>query len=84
MWWDGHMGGWDWLWMTVMMVGFWGLVVVVIVLVARLVRTEDASTPSRPTSHEILAERFARGEIDEEEYRRRARTLSAPDERRSG
>ena len=33
------------------------------------------SGETRPTPEQVLAERFARGEVDEEEYRRRLDTL---------
>ncbi|GAA2759091.1 SHOCT domain-containing protein [Actinopolymorpha rutila] len=33
--------------------------------------------PARPTPDDVLAERFARGEIDEDEYRRRLDVLHA-------
>jgi putative membrane protein len=32
--------------------------------------------PARPAPEQLLAERFARGEIDEEEYRRRLARLT--------
>lgn len=78
MWW-GH-GGWgagDWLAMSLMMVVFWGaLIALVVWLVRRLGpdRTTD-TTPPRPRAEEVLAERFARGEIDEDEFTRRRELL---------
>jgi putative membrane protein len=83
MWWDGHMGGWTWFWMTIMMVAFWAVVALLIVVIARLLRS--ANSTGTPTSNplEILAERFARGEIDEEDRRRMARVLGESDHRHS-
>ncbi|WP_052407953.1 SHOCT domain-containing protein [Allokutzneria albata] len=58
--------------MIVMMLVFWGGLLAVILTVLRHPRF----TRSRLTDAErILAERLARGEIDEEEYRRRKATL---------
>jgi putative membrane protein len=74
-----HMGGWNWAFMSVSMVIFWGLLIIGIML---LVRYFGASGParagsptSRATAEELLAERFARGEIDEQEYRQRLDVL---------
>jgi putative membrane protein len=68
--WDygGHMG-WMWLWWIVGL----ALLVAVIWAVAR------AATPQRPADHEspeaILKRRYARGEVDREEYERRLKDL---------
>ncbi len=51
--------------MTLMMVIFWG---VVIWLVVR--RRPDSFTGPNETPREILDGRFAKGEIDEQEYQR--------------
>jgi putative membrane protein len=58
---------------------FWGLVIAgIVVLVRYVVRTErQAGWPGmdRPTAEQVLTERFARGDLDEEEYHRRLHTL---------
>jgi putative membrane protein len=58
---------------------FWALVIAgIVVLVRYLGRTGRASsgqTRSPGRAEAILAERFAQGEIDEEEYRRRLSVL---------
>lgn len=73
MWW--HDTGASWVWMSVMMVAFWTIVVVAVIGVARASKNpHDGSwseRPAAPTPKEILAERYARGEIDSEEYRHR-------------
>jgi len=72
--WD-YDGGWGWgawLAMTLTMVVFWGGLATVIVLMLRGV---VAPGPRVDTSAAILAERFARGEIDEAEYERRRQKL---------
>lgn len=75
MWGDGWGG---WITGALMMLIFWGgLVALVVLLVrgfgARPGRGEEK--PSRPDAREILAERFARGEISEEEFEQRRRVL---------
>lgn len=66
MWWGGEWGWGAWLTMTVTMFAFWALVAWAIVSMAR-----SAGGERRSDADAILSERFARGEIDEEEYRRR-------------
>lgn len=68
--------GWMWLWWLLLLVG----VVVVVVGLTLAWRSGDrsrgAGTARGPSSaREVLDERFARGEIDEEEYRARRRVL---------
>jgi len=74
MWWPDH-GGWGWggwLAMTLTMLAFWGLVAWVVVSLVR--QPGGRREPGRDTE-EILAERFARGEIDEDEFRQRRAAL---------
>jgi putative membrane protein len=69
----GHMDNWSWggwLASTAMMLIFFGALATVVVLLVRRPTGESTETPER-----ILAERFARGEIDEDEYQRRRRAL---------
>jgi putative membrane protein len=75
MYWNG-MGGWGYLFMTVNTLLFWGLVVTGIVLLVRHFggrRTGSGTAVAGP--EQILAERYARGDIDDEEYQRRLDTL---------
>ena len=69
--------GWGgWLVMLLGMVAFWGLVIWAVVVLFRDTRAGD----TRPAHHDpldTLDERFARGEIDETEYRARADVLAA-------
>ena len=78
----GHrmMGGsWHgWIFGPFMMLVFLALAVAVIVLVVRWLGGSGAATPpapSRKTALDILKERFARGEIDQEEFEQRKRVL---------
>ncbi|MFF3914331.1 SHOCT domain-containing protein [Streptomyces sp. NPDC001852] len=85
MFWYGHgMNGWGWLVMSLGTVLFWVLIIVVGVLLFRALArpappgTERGAwqrTPSGSGPEQIVAERYARGEIDEEEYHRRLATL---------
>jgi putative membrane protein len=71
--WDGdhHMGrGWWWV-MGIGWLVFLGLIAVVVVL---LVRRGTGSGRSAG-AEDVLAERYARGEIDDDEYRRRLDVL---------
>jgi putative membrane protein len=74
------MGWGGWLTMGVVLLIFWGLVVDGVVLLVRLVghRHEATHEPVGPTAAlRILEERFARGEIDADEYSRRRQLLSS-------
>lgn len=77
--------GWEWGWGhmffgSLMMVFFWGLIIVLIVVAVRSFGrgSSHAAAPqaSRGKALDILEERFARGEIDKEEFEERRRLLS--------
>jgi putative membrane protein len=74
--WYGGMGLGAWLFMG----GFWVLLLVLIVwLVVRLLpgRERGGSDQVRPSPQEILDARFARGELDENEYAAARAALTA-------
>lgn len=84
LWWDGN--GWGlggWFVIALMMVIFWGLLIAGVVALARYTgsshRADRPGGPGTPPgagrAEDVLAERFARGEIDEDEYRRRLAVL---------
>jgi putative membrane protein len=56
--------------MSINMVLFWGLVILGIFVAVR-----HLAVARRPSADEVLAQRFARGEIDEPEYRSRKAAL---------
>ena len=70
--WDNDYGWGAWLAMSVGMVAFWALVVVVIVAGVRSLRDDS---PQGDQASRLLDERFARGDIDEQEYRTRRELL---------
>ncbi len=73
-WYGDHMSGWGWALGTIGMVAFWGLLITGIVLFVRYVG-RSSEPPATRTPEQLLAERFARGEIDEAEYRDRLAAL---------
>ena len=76
--WNYGMGWGGWLLMSATMVGFWALVVFGIVGLFRGVGRSSTPPVERHGDAEaqhILDERFARGDIDAEEYRRRQQVL---------
>jgi putative membrane protein len=73
---DGAWGWGGWLVMSLVMVAFWALLIFGLVALFR--GTARPGQPDREPgrdSQQILEERFARGEIDEDEYRARAEVL---------
>lgn len=74
MWYGNGMGGWGFALMMLSNLLLLALLLGAGVLVYRSLRRDDsagrADAPQR-----LLAERYARGEIDDEEYRRRLETL---------
>lgn len=78
MWWDHGWGWGDWLAMSLMMLAFWGLVIGLIVWLIRTTSSSSSRQGGAPPplrTEDVLAERFARGEIDEVEYQERLRVL---------
>jgi putative membrane protein len=81
MWWNhGGWGAGDWLAMSFTMLVFWGLLTVLVIWLVRSSRSEqDSEHASTRTAEQRaddrLAERFARGEIDEAEFVHRRELL---------
>jgi putative membrane protein len=73
---DGGIGWGGWVAMVMMMVVFWGAIAwVIVTLVRHNGPRTDQPRPSGSDPVEILDQRFARGEIDDEEYQRRRAIL---------
>lgn len=79
--------GWDWAWghtmfgplMILMMLLFWGGVIVLIVLAVRWLGRDSgdqSASPAGKTALDILKDRFARGEINKAEFEERKKLLS--------
>lgn len=75
-WYGPGMGGWGF---GIMMAGsalLWAAVIVGAVMFVRVLSPSRHSvSPATTSAEQLLAERFARGEIDEREYRTRLETL---------
>ena len=77
----GHYDQFNWWWYVIMplgMIGFWAIVAWAVVTVVRADR-HDSSSPPASGPAQILAERYARGDIDAEDYHRRLHDLHATD-----
>ena len=77
-WYDHDMGWWGYAGMGIGMVLFWALVVAGIVALVVFVSGDRQSQQQPPSPEQILAARFARGEISETEYRDRLAVLRDP------
>jgi putative membrane protein len=70
--------GWGgWLVMTIAMLAFWALVVVAVVVLFRGSKSSGQESSPHQDPMDILNQRFARGEIDEDEYHARSAVLRA-------
>ena len=78
-WYGNGMNGWGYGLMTISMLLFWALVITGVVVVVRYLSRHGGLTsnaqPGHRTPEQILSERFARGDIDDEEYRQRTEVL---------
>ncbi|WP_435056790.1 SHOCT domain-containing protein [Streptomyces capoamus] len=82
MFWYGHgLGGWGWFVMSAGVILFWALIIALGVVLYRFLAGPreggDRAGERQPVTspEQLLAARFARGEIDEDEYRRRLAVL---------
>ena len=77
-WYGNGMNGWGYAVMAVSTIVFCALVIAGVAALARYLgrrSTGYGETSSRPAPGQLLAERFARGEISEAEYRQSLETL---------
>lgn len=80
MFWDN--GAWsigDWVAMSLMMAAFWGAIAALVVWVVHSLSNKPSPTSSNPrqpaSPDDVLADRFARGEINEDEFTSRRAVL---------
>lgn len=76
----GHMGSWGWIGMLMMLLFWFGVIALIVWAVSGNTASRTSSTNDRPREDRalsILRERFARGELTEEEYDRARRTLES-------
>ena len=73
MYWNGDWNGWAWTVMLISMLAFWALLALGIWLA---VRSSSTTLPERSRSaEETLRQRYAAGELDDEEFARRLEVL---------
>ena len=82
MWYHGDWGWGAWLVMTFSMLAFWGLVIWVVAALAR--GGNGSPVAKRPDPEDVLAHRFAAGEIDADEYQERLAALRSATGRPAG
>ncbi|SCG60133.1 SHOCT domain-containing protein [Micromonospora halophytica] len=70
--WDGAMAGWMIVWSILILAG---LVAIIMLAVRTFSGGPEGRTGGRTSARRILDERYARGEISDEEYRQRRQTL---------
>jgi len=77
-WWGGHPMGWMWgawgIGMMLMMLVFWGLVIAGVVLGVRWLARQGGMSHA-DEALEILRRRYAKGEIDRDEFEAKRRDL---------
>jgi putative membrane protein len=76
--WNGGWGVGGWLAMSLMMIVVWGLPIALVVWAVRSSFHHDqpsVTAPRRPDADQVLAELYARGEIDESEFVHRLEVL---------
>lgn len=78
---DGY-GGWGggtmmgWFGGGIMMIAFWALVIALIVWIVREMRGKNSNSASSSNALEILKERYAKGEINKEEFETKKKDIS--------
>jgi putative membrane protein len=68
--WNYGSGGWGWLWMTVIMLVFWGGLIAVVVWAIR-----SGLGSRRNDAMDVLRRRLAAGEISQDDFEKTTRIL---------
>ncbi len=68
-WGNNGWGAGDWVAVSALMIMFWGVLVALVLWVVRGARSDRGQAPT-DRADTLLAERFARGEIDAEQFTR--------------
>jgi putative membrane protein len=68
-------GAFGWMWMLGGLLVMVGFVVLIVWAVGAVNRGGTSSEPGRPTALDILHERYARGEITQQEFEQAKKTL---------
>jgi putative membrane protein len=68
-------GAFGWMWMLGGLLVMVGFVVLVVWAVGAVNRGGTSNEPGRPTALDILRERYARGEITQQEFEQAKKTL---------
>ena len=76
MWGWGGYGGWGHWFGPVFMVAFWALIVTGIVFLVRFLARQGRAPGHEDSALEILKRRYARGEIDKEEFEAKRKDLT--------
>ena len=73
----GVMGGFGWMWlMPIFFIIFWGLVIWgIVALVRGLSGSRGSDSSTTDSALEVLKKRYARGEINKEEYEEKKKDL---------
>ena len=75
--WDDGWGAGGWLMMSLLMLILWTLVVAGVIWLVRATRSAPTRSTTDDDARRILDERFARGEISEDEYQARRHVLAS-------
>ena len=82
-WYGDHMSGWGYGLGVLSMILFWGVLITAVIILVRYISrhrrperpAQRPASPDAPVPEQVLADRFARGEIDADEYRARLEIL---------
>ena len=71
----GMMWGWGWGWGWIFMIIFWGLLILGLIFLIRYLIGSTKASRGEDSALDILKRRYARGEINKEEFEQKKRDL---------